>query len=151
MREMTLGPRQRMVALLVCALVGLGAGCGVSKDDDPPSSGGEPSSSETPTPTDSPTTDPSASASPTTPQLRPCRTVWVVGERLPRRYQGCMEGARVVAAEGRPCVTGHDLVVYRNRFYAQATGKIFGSRDVADDPGYADAKYVCDNAAPPKQ
>ena len=57
----------------------------------------------------------------------------------------------MVAADGRGCVTGHDLVVYRNRFYAQATGKIFGSRDVANDPAYADAKYVCDNAAPPKQ
>ncbi|MGL5823753.1 MAG: hypothetical protein ACRCYU_02775 [Nocardioides sp.] len=53
-----------------------------------------------------------------------CRVIWVPGDRLPRRYRGCLDGATSVPAQVRNCSSGGRLVIYGNRFYAALGGPI---------------------------
>lgn len=131
----------------LCMACGGGAGEADSSEPKPSAAASSPSE---PTTTPSPTATESASPStPATPALPDCAKTWVAGKRLPLRYQGCIDGSgRVVPDRGVRCVVGHELVVFRNQYYAVATGKISKVPDVRNDPGYALTKDLCKNGTP---
>lgn len=101
------------------------------------------STSESPTETPTETTDPGEESEPTTPA---CSDVWVAGELLPQRYQGCFdsEKERWVQAMIYRCSSGQQLVTYGRTFYA-AKGEQVNETEVplARDPDFSKAMASC--------
>lgn len=141
--------RPRLMAVLVVVAT-LCVGCG-GEEGGPPSAEPTPSATMS-VPVESPTSQPSGGTSSSTPAATPglpdCAKIWVAGQRLPRRYQGCVDAGSTVPDRGTMCVVGHELVVFRNRYYAVATGKISEAADVRSDPGYAQTKDLCKHGTP---
>ena len=92
--------------VLPALLLALSA-CG-SETEDPEVSAGA---------TDSPTSSAPAS------DLPACEEVWVDGQDLPGRYNGCFDGSTEVPADSRECSFGKPLVTYADEFYA-VPGKV---------------------------
>jgi hypothetical protein len=137
--------RIRHAAVLV-AIAALSVSCGTAKDTTPPvPSTTTPTVSVAPTPTKSPTKTPTKPAV----VLPKCASVWVANARLSARYSGCLDAGKTVPANGMRCVVGHDLVVYRDQFYAMTSGKIFRpSGNLRSDSGYQLTLDLCRHGAP---
>jgi hypothetical protein len=123
-------------------LVGLGlvlavAGCGSAPASPGSTVATAPvSAATTPPPTPSPT--------PTVGAAYPsCASVWVAGKKLSDHYAGCTTAGAAVLAHEMYCESGQHLVVFRNRFFAVRSGKIFASRDARRDPRYRQILTLC--------
>lgn len=141
---------------LLAALVAALAGCGSDGEGSTATDGADassPAASESPSTSAStdPTTSPSATSSlPSTDdpteevQLPACDTVWVVGQELPRNYQGCLEGEKEVQANGLYCEFGKPLFTYKKRFYAVENGPINRTDSpLAKDKAFQTAQRKC--------
>ena len=120
-----------LAAVLLVGAIGL-AGCGNEGDESATDPSSSPSSSETSTseptessPTESSTGSPTEteSAEPTEPA---CADVWVAGQVLEKKYQGCYDAdqGKWVQAMVYPCSSGQKVVTFRRNFYAPKGGPI---------------------------
>ncbi|MCY7395482.1 MAG: hypothetical protein LH468_04875 [Nocardioides sp.] len=148
-----MSPRTRaaLAATLLVVVPGLAA-CG--NDDSGSEDGGGAATAQDPVGETS--AAPSESASPSTAPSEPsapvevpvtlpaCGEVWVVGATVARGYEGCLEGASTVPADGRYCEFGKPLFTYQEGFYAVAGGPVIATeRPLLRDPGYRDALKKC--------
>ena len=64
--------------------------------------------------------------------------------RLPRAYQGCLDGDQAVKADNLSCSSGQRIVRYADRYYAVRGGKIYHTtRPLEKDKGYLEAIRTC--------
>lgn len=70
------------------------------------------------------TASPSASATVDLPDWPACADVWVVGQDLPDRYRGCLDGDTPVKPKRYECSFGLPILVYGDQFYAVTGGPI---------------------------
>ena len=142
-----MSPRIRVAAVTAALLVAL-AGCGsggsgtTASDPASESSSTSPSASESasaPSAAASPseTTSPGADASDEPVVLPACSEVWVEGGTVPRDYEGCLDGAETVPANGRYCEFGKALFTFQQAFYAVAGGPV----QATDGPLLKSARY----------
>jgi hypothetical protein len=124
-----MSPRIRAAAVSAALLLAL-AGCGSdgsgSTAADP--AGESSSTSSTPTPSEgaaTPTSTGTAGPGTDEPVVLPaCGEVWVAGAKLPRGYEGCVDGSDTVPADGRYCEFGKQLLTFGDAFYAVAGGPV---------------------------
>jgi|KBSSwiStaDraftv2_1062776.scaffolds.fasta_scaffold1220316_2 hypothetical protein len=74
--------------------------------------------------------------------LPACADVWVAGQVLPQKYEGCMMGADVMAAAVTYKCDGGSFTAYNDKFYARFGGAIIAvhgemSADPADGNFYS--------------
>lgn len=159
---MSLGIRTRAAALAPLAVLAAvltacgsddtasdpqGATSGSAASDSP----GSPSPATSDPASASPTDSPSATASLPSPDdptedvvLPSCESVWVVGTKLPRSYEGCLDGTTEVPADGLYCEFGKPLFTYGKHFYAVENGPVNRTDTVlAKDPAFQKAQRSC--------
>lgn len=73
-----------------------------------------------------------------------CSEVWVEGEKLPSRYDGCDDGGSFVSKDVLSCSSGQRMVRFDDHYYAVLGGTIHETESVLDkDVGYRDAVASC--------
>jgi hypothetical protein len=141
-----LSARGFVAALAAVSLLGI-SGCGDDGGEsasDP--SGGEPSTSEASL-TESAATEPSAddgSPSSQPPSSWPeCGDVWVAGQDLPGRYQGCVRDGAGIKADKHACSLGTPIVEFDDRFYAVPGNVVNDVGDLSTSKQFRNALTSC--------
>ncbi|WP_372733804.1 hypothetical protein [Nocardioides sp.] len=109
--------RLRLAAAVIAAIALTGCGDDVAQTSDAVD---EQSSSTSSTDLDSASASESASETSAPVTLPDCASVWVTGEKLPLKYDGCLEDGNRVKAKKYRCSYEAIIVTYDDRFYARA-------------------------------
>jgi hypothetical protein len=129
------------LAGLAAVLALTAAGCGEAAPTR--AAGATDAASSTGSPTDGSST-PTPSAS-TQPELPRCGQVWVVGQKLPKGYDGCLTaGDPADDPRGIPCESGQTLFRHGERLYAIEGGKVVRTaQSVREDDIYRRILAAC--------
>jgi hypothetical protein len=126
--------RRTSAGLLAAALLLLVTACG---DDDGSDSAGSDTASGTPSTSESASPSPSSDAP-------DCATIWVEGQTLDRRYQGCAQDGVTVAVEKVGCSSGQTFVLFNDEFWAVKGGIVKHAPDgLAASKAYREDMAAC--------
>ncbi|WP_114422227.1 hypothetical protein [Nocardioides houyundeii] len=129
-----------LAAVLAVLLTGCGEDSSDTASDDSASTPGT-SVSSSPSPEGTPTESTEEEATPEGPL---CEEVWVDGQVLPRRYQGCLDGTKWREAFVYPCSSGQNLVTFGRTFYAAKGERVVESATpLAKNPQFQSALSAC--------
>ena len=119
------------------------AGCGDQESAEPTSGTTASDSSREPTGQKSSDQETTAEAAP--PGAPDCSQVWREGSRLPRSYQGCVDGSGgYVRRDSLACSSGQRMIRYADRFYGVLGGTVHEvARSLDRAPDYRDAVSSC--------
>jgi hypothetical protein len=74
-----------------------------------------------------------------------CSDIWIAGEVLPAKYEGCDAGSTIEVPATFGCSDGSEFTTFRDRYWAVLGGKI---KDSGSSGGItADAEYAADDDA----